>query len=483
MTKPALPPSTTSVDVVEIEIDAMDGMEWEQGQRTPQASDANLAALVKESANAPEPAAPEPPRKTPLKARARATGPASPPRARAGNAPAAAAPTASSTSWNDSTGQVTRVGHVEYDGYAPRGSVAARGHDRPMSPAPAGVARAGSPALERAPSSASPEASTPLLDELQRRGPERVAAASTGAPTGSPPSLNDILRASPRPPRVDSAAVPVLLPLPPPAESVGTPVPRVVRNSDAPSPSGHREPGETGGRLGSASWRRLLLVIGATAGCAVLVTAVVVMTGGTSDEHASPAPVEDPVQDPAVPARGGAAPVAPVTAVTPPVRPASATARPAAPPEPEPPARRVSLALATAPAPSVAPGQPGRRPVRKHGSKKLVNDYSTRTNEAAMPGLVAQAAEDPEIGLARTAYLSGNQQLFAGDAAGAIRAYRESLSIYPGYVGGYRGLGLAYAQLGDNQNALEAFQMYVDTVPGAKDVALIKKRILRLQGK
>jgi regulator of sirC expression with transglutaminase-like and TPR domain len=100
-----------------------------------------------------------------------------------------------------------------------------------------------------------------------------------------------------------------------------------------------------------------------------------------------------------------------------------------------------------------------------------------------MPGLVAQPTEDPAIGLARTAYLSGNQQLFAGDAAGAIRAYRESLSLYAGYVGGYRGLGLAYAQLGDTPNALEAFRMYVDTVPGAKDVALIKKRIARLQGK
>jgi regulator of sirC expression with transglutaminase-like and TPR domain len=100
-----------------------------------------------------------------------------------------------------------------------------------------------------------------------------------------------------------------------------------------------------------------------------------------------------------------------------------------------------------------------------------------------MPGLVAHEAEDPAIGLARTAYLRGNQQLFDGDASAAIRAYRQCLSLYPGYVGGYRGLGLAYAQLGDNQNALEAFKMYVETVPGAKDIALIKKRIARLQGR
>ena len=131
---------------------------------------------------------------------------------------------------------------------------------------------------------------------------------------------------------------------------------------------------------------------------------------------------------------------------------------------------------------SGAASQPGRRS-RKLGGKKLVVDYSTRTTETPLPGLVAQPTEDPAIGLARTAYLSGNQQLFAGNANGAIRAYRESLSLYPGYVGGYRGLGLAYAQLGDTRNALEAFRMYVDTVPGARDVALIKKRIARLQGK
>jgi tetratricopeptide (TPR) repeat protein len=131
----------------------------------------------------------------------------------------------------------------------------------------------------------------------------------------------------------------------------------------------------------------------------------------------------------------------------------------------------------------VAASQPGRRPVRKLDKKKLVVDYSTKPSETVMPGLVAHEAEDPAIGLARNAYLSGNQQLFAGDAEAAIRSYRESLSLYSGYVGGYRGLGLAYAQLGDNQNALEAFKMYVGTVPNAKDVALIKKRIARLQGK
>jgi regulator of sirC expression with transglutaminase-like and TPR domain len=50
-------------------------------------------------------------------------------------------------------------------------------------------------------------------------------------------------------------------------------------------------------------------------------------------------------------------------------------------------------------------------------------------------------------------------------------------------VGGYRGLGLAYAQAGDSARALSALRTYVTAVPNARDAALIRKRIARLQGK
>ena len=77
----------------------------------------------------------------------------------------------------------------------------------------------------------------------------------------------------------------------------------------------------------------------------------------------------------------------------------------------------------------------------------------------------------------------GNQRLFAGDLNGAIQAYYQALDFYPGYVGGYRGLGLAYAQMGVNVRAIEALKTYVEAAPSARDVDLIKKRIARLQGK
>ena len=113
----------------------------------------------------------------------------------------------------------------------------------------------------------------------------------------------------------------------------------------------------------------------------------------------------------------------------------------------------------------------------------MVIDYTVRPSDRPPPGLVADSEEDPAIGRARTAYTTGNQKLFQGDLDGAIEAYHEALELYPGYVGGYRGLGLAYAQRGDAASAVAALKTYLAAAPGARDVALIKKRIAHLQGK
>ena len=111
----------------------------------------------------------------------------------------------------------------------------------------------------------------------------------------------------------------------------------------------------------------------------------------------------------------------------------------------------------------------------------LVRLFSVPAFILPAPSLVVQSAEDPAIGMARNAYTTGNQRLFVGDLDGAVRAYREALEIYPGYVGGYRGLGLAYEQLGDKANALAALRLYVAAVPNARDIALVQKRIIHLQ--
>ena len=101
------------------------------------------------------------------------------------------------------------------------------------------------------------------------------------------------------------------------------------------------------------------------------------------------------------------------------------------------------------------------------------------THEAPKAALTP-AEDSASVARARASYVAGNKRLFTGDAAGAVRAYDQALAAYPGYVAGYRGLGLAYAQEDDKAKALRAFRTYLASVPGAKDAGLIRKRVKAL---
>lgn len=116
------------------------------------------------------------------------------------------------------------------------------------------------------------------------------------------------------------------------------------------------------------------------------------------------------------------------------------------------------------------------------GGKKVVLEYDNAApKETPKTPVPVKGDDSASIGAARITYFNGNRKLFAGDADAAIKLYKQALAMYPGYVAAYRGLGLAHAQKGDKQNALKAFRTYVSAVPGAKDVALVKKRIATLQ--
>jgi hypothetical protein len=222
-----------------------------------------------------------------------------------------------------------------------------------------------------------------------------------------------------------------------------------------------------------------LWIGGAAGGVAMVVVLVLVLArGGRAGGVEASAVGQDHARAAAVVARAALAPpVAPVSAPSePPAAPTPSAGSSLTAPSPE-------SSPTIAATPGTAPIRPVPAPAKKLGGKKLVIEYGGQPGEAAMPASTSHTTDDPAIGRARSAYLHGNQQLFAGDTQGAIRAYRQALSLYPGYVGGYRGLGLAYSQLGDRPKALEAFKTYVTTVPGAKDVALIKTRIARLSGK
>jgi hypothetical protein len=122
---------------------------------------------------------------------------------------------------------------------------------------------------------------------------------------------------------------------------------------------------------------------------------------------------------------------------------------------------------------AVAPPPPAPKHHPTLGGKQVVLEYDTPSRAAPV---AAPREDSAAVAKARAAYANGNQRLFAGDAAGAVRAYQQALDYYPGYVAGYRGLGLAYAQQGDKAKALQAFRTYLANAPGAKDTALIRKR-------
>jgi hypothetical protein len=114
------------------------------------------------------------------------------------------------------------------------------------------------------------------------------------------------------------------------------------------------------------------------------------------------------------------------------------------------------------------------------GGKQVVLEYDTQAREAKPVPNAAKGDQDA-IARARTSYAAGNTRLFAGDADGAIKNYKQALAAYPAYVAAYRGLGLAYAQKGDNAAAAKALRTYVSAAPGAKDAPIIRKRIQTLK--
>jgi tetratricopeptide (TPR) repeat protein len=213
--------------------------------------------------------------------------------------------------------------------------------------------------------------------------------------------------------------------------------------------------------------RRALALTLAAASIVLVVLVIAVTRRGRST---SPAVVA--ANDPPATAPRAEPPVTPAMAPSPtPVSPKPATA-----PRPTPAAPTATPEVPAPPAPPATP--------RPHRRKPVVVDYDT---PKAAPKVAVAAAtpisEDASLAKARAAYAAGNQRLFAGDADGAIQSYQQALDAYPGYAAGYRGLGLAYDQLGDKPKAIQSLRLYMNMAPAAKDVALIKKRLARLQAK
>jgi hypothetical protein len=229
--------------------------------------------------------------------------------------------------------------------------------------------------------------------------------------------------------------------------------------------------------VGFAKNRRNLAIV--AGGVVALIVLIVIMRGGgdkPSSKPASSARVtkSEPAAKPAA--------VEPPPAETPPQEVAAV-----APPTETPPAETPAETPVETPA-SESEGSAAHHSAsgtkKKSGStiggKQVVLEYDTQAREGR-PVPNAPQHDQAAISKARTSYAAGNTRLFAGDADGAIKNYKQALAYYPAYVASYRGLGLAYAQKGDKAAAVKALRTYVGTVPGAKDAALIRKRIQSLK--
>jgi Flp pilus assembly protein TadD len=129
---------------------------------------------------------------------------------------------------------------------------------------------------------------------------------------------------------------------------------------------------------------------------------------------------------------------------------------------------------------------PARRKasVAHHGKGQPKREVRVAKAERKPPRTLAAKHAGPsaaaERGDPRPPYERGNALLFAGDAAGAIAAYREAVHDAPTDPIGYRGLGLAYEQKGETASAIRALHKYLKLAPGAADRTIISRRIDRL---
>jgi hypothetical protein len=261
--------------------------------------------------------------------------------------------------------------------------------------------------------------------------------------------------------------------------------------------------------------------IGLAAAAALVVLAIsagaFLLLGGSHRSTGTAASVTPPAKAPAPPPaapRVAAAPAAPArlpSMVVPPIVDPPA----AAPAPPVPKAAKVAEKIERAekpaklrdPEPDIAPpaveaeaphASPSRR--HAHAEPKAIAKHAARhasaspKRGAAHHRTVARASDrersstsaaptddSDKMARAREAYREGNERLFHGDAAGAITSYEEMMRLNPKDPGGYRGMGLASAQLGKRTEAVRYLRAYLKHAPNADDRGIIISRISLLQ--
>jgi tetratricopeptide (TPR) repeat protein len=78
----------------------------------------------------------------------------------------------------------------------------------------------------------------------------------------------------------------------------------------------------------------------------------------------------------------------------------------------------------------------------------------------------------------------GNFYLRRNKVEAALSRFQEAVKVNPHYAPAYLGLGKVYERMGLKQKALEAYKLYLDELPSAKDAVAAKdaqRAIARLQ--
>lgn len=173
--------------------------------------------------------------------------------------------------------------------------------------------------------------------------------------------------------------------------------------------------------------------------------------------------------------------VTPMTQTAPTTEPLAPTTAELAPAEAPPPAAEGGR---TAPVAKRRVGAAKRKASVAHNGKRQLKRDARVAKATGKPRTLAAKRTTPsapaERGDPRPPYERGNALLFAGDATGAIAAYREAVHDAPTDPIGYRGLGLAYEQKGETASAIRALHKYLKLAPGAADRTIISRRIDRL---
>jgi hypothetical protein len=348
-------------------------------------------------------------------------------------------------------------------------------------------------ATEIAKRPASLDPPSPAAPVQPRRAPTVIGGAAPPAEKASPPSP---VEKPPAPPPVEKPSAPPPAPVEkpsPPASvqpSIARPVaepPREALALTAVVPSAGATLALSAPAMGFPLRTRRNVAIAVGAAMSVVAVGILVLRGAPADP---PAPIASAPLAAGKPP-SGSAPVATSheTSRAPVIQPlhrdkASARA------EAEPETGGEAAAAAAREAPTTA--TPARGKVgTAHGATAHQRRQTNREEHATRARhekrntrrvqVASRATPSPsDDGEARATYQRGNALLFAGDAAGAVAAYRKAVELAPADPIGYRGLGLAYEQQGETTAAIRALKKYLKLAPGAADREIISRRIVRL---